>query len=510
MLRKASLDNEKLRDEARFILKNLQRNDLFGDRVQMSEAERILQSALSLSFQEFISFLTKYGYVRLDSDGQVLTVTRGGRMVVDSEDAEFFSRLARHFAREVNGGSRPKPIDTTSSVIPNYTEAVSSVPRTRRPLSVDALEEGEVLDRRYQRGAAIGRGAIGVVYQGRHVGLGRQIAIKEAQTIFQYASYLRRDEIVQRLRMAVETHAQLEHPHIIQILDQNDEREHPYFVMELAQGGNLRQRLTASEQDPPSLPTAVRVLTQVVYALQYAHNLGVVHRGLKPENILFDHLGNVKMTDFGMASILDQPEDIGPAPLLVGGNTVAYFAPERLQVDVVSTPGEAADIYALGILFYEMLTGKIPGRRSPLPSEVRDDVPVAFDEVFDRMTRDSLSERYANMSEVLDGVYQAFGRELLFESGSILAWAKDPGPVPSVPLQLTAPGVPIADELLDMSGSQVDSLNSGPMTLDIGRGMASLTSVAIVESASDVAKDLPIDVRSVSRQALPPPPPVDN
>ena len=77
-----------------------------------------------------------------------------------------------------------------------------------------------------------------------------------------------------------------------------------------------------------------------------------------------------------------------------------------------------------------MITGKLPGRRSPLPSQARSEVPTAFDEVFDRMTRDELEDRYANMQDVLDGIYKAFSTEEVFAAGSIVLWARDPSPLP--------------------------------------------------------------------------------
>src|SRR5262249_12719769 len=152
---------------------------------------------------------------------------------------------------------------------------------------------------------------IGSVYRGQHVSLGRRMAIKEARSIFQFASYLRRDEIVRRIRTTVETHAALVHPNIIQIIDQNPEREYPYFVMELAMGGNLRQRIARETEGQVPIATAIRVLTQICYALQFAHARSVLHLGLKPENVLFDHLGNVKLSDFGFARVTERTDETG-------------------------------------------------------------------------------------------------------------------------------------------------------------------------------------------------------
>lgn len=426
------LTHEVLVEEARFILRTLQRDDLFGDRVRLTEAERVIDSSISMSFADYCGFLNKYGYVRIDQLANLIEVTEGGALVAqDVDDAEFHARLSRHFQREL--GTQP-----AMRALPRENQAQTEAPapvRTQRPQASQssAPQAGdEVLDRRYRRGESIGVGTIGTVYRGQHVSLGRRMAIKEARSIFQFASYLRRDEIVRRIRTTVETHAALVHPNIIQILDQNPEREYPYFVMELATGGNLRQRLAAEPEGILSLSIAVRVLTQICYALQWAHKQGVLHLGLKPENVLFDHLGNVKLSDFGFARVTERADDSGQTPVLVGGNTVGYMAPERLQPNA-SEGGSlhpAADIYALGMLFYEMLTGKLPGRRSPLPSQARKEVPAAFDDVFDKMTRDDLNERYKSVDEVLDGLYKAFPSKEVFSQGTILLWSEDPKPLP--------------------------------------------------------------------------------
>lgn len=438
------LTHEVLVEEARFILRTLQRDDLFGDRVRLTEAERVLDTSISLNFADYCGFLNKYGYVRIDQLANLIEVTEGGALVAqDLDDAEFHARLSRHFQRELGTSPVLRPLPRDSQPAPVVDREIKEA-RSQRPVAA-AVERpaalgptDEILDRRYRRGEVIGNGTLGSVFRGQHVSLGRRMAIKEARSIFQFASYLRRDEIVRRIRTTVETHAALVHPNIVQIIDQNPEREYPYFVMELAMGGNLRQRMAA--ESPLPLSIAVRVLTQICYALQFAHRQGVLHLGLKPENVLFDHLGNVKLSDFGVGRITERTDESGQTPVLVGGGTVGYMAPERLQSGVTDTQTltPAADIYGLGMLFYEMLTGKLPGRRSPLPSQARKDVPSAFDDVFDRMTRDELVERYRNLDEVLDGLYKAFPSKEVFTQGTILLWADDPKPLPKTP-EVAAP-----------------------------------------------------------------------
>ena len=439
------LTHDVLVEEARFILRTLQRADLFGDRVRLTEAERVLDTSISLSFGDYCGFLNKYGYIRLDQLANMIEVTEGGVHVAQNiNDAEFFARLGRHFAKELQAsGASPSTADGAATKIEPAPPPAASRARSM-PVGGD-----DVLDRRYRKGAIIGQGTLGTVYVARHVNLGRPLAIKEARAVFQFASYLRRDEIVRRIRHTVEVQAGLSHPGIVQVVDQNSEREFPYFVTELGVGGSLRDRLQASEHGYLDLHLAIRILVQLSYALDYAHRQGVLHTGLKPENVVFDAQGNAKLTDFGVARITDRPDDAVPSHILVGGGTVGYMAPELLQ------PGNsgprpisaAVDIYSLGMIFYEMITGKLPGRRSPLPSEVRDEVPSAFDEVFDRMTRDELEDRYPHMPDVLDGLFAAFPSEEVFQKGSILLWASDPNPLPEPELGAEDGDIEVVDSV---------------------------------------------------------------
>lgn len=425
------LSHEVMVEEARFVLRTLLREDLFGKRVRLTEAERVIDSSISMSFGDYCAFLSKYGYVRMDPLANVIELTEGGATIAQSgEDPEFQTRLARHFARELGTTQVKRHSTTVMSAPPPPGEPL---PRSRSldPTQGQALAD-DVLDRRYRRGAALGAGPVGQVFEGEHILLGRQVAIKEARAIFQFVSYLKREEIVRRIKSTVQKQAALQHPCIAQVLDQNHEREFPYFVVELATGGNLRRRMSAAGPGKMPLSVVIRVLMQLLYALRYAHAHGVLHLGIKPENVLFDGMGNVKLSDFGVSQIMDREDGVTDSqiPVLVGSGTVGYFAPERLQPGLGQPVGKQADIYSVGLLAYEMLTGRLPGRRSPLPSQARKDVPASFDDVFDRMTRDDLADRYKSTEEVLAGMYKAFSTKEVFQEGTVLLWANDPAPLP--------------------------------------------------------------------------------
>jgi serine/threonine protein kinase len=130
-------------------------------------------------------------------------------------------------------------------------------------------------------------------------------------------------------------------------------------------------------------------------------------------------LGNVRVTDFGMTRLL-QTEADRPIPQVITGS-IGYLSPEQMKERSVLTV--SSDIYSLGILLYEMLTGNLPGRRSPLPSEVNKDVPKDIDDLFDKMTRDAPKERYPDIDSVLSDFYSYFKDGTYLTKGKIILYA---------------------------------------------------------------------------------------
>ena len=157
-----------------------------------------------------------------------------------------------------------------------------------------------------------------------------------------------------------------------------------------------------------------KYLLQTLHALRAAHAQRVYHRGLKPEQLLIDGYGNVKVSDFGFTRIVERDHAV-IRQIYVGMGNVAYMAPELYSDPMTSGP--QGDIYALGIIFYELLTRKLPGRRSPMPSQLNSNLPRGIDDIFDRMTRDSRSERYATVDDILDDIDKLEGMDQLLGSG---------------------------------------------------------------------------------------------
>lgn len=262
-----------------------------------------------------------------------------------------------------------------------------------------AMVGGEIVEldaERFEKLASIGSGGIGTVYRARQSALGREVALKEIRELFGFFNDEQRAEIVRRFGEVVKAWAQLSHTNILPIHDVALDVEFPYVVTELAPNGSARRLINDAEEIP--VEVVFKYLLQTLYALRAAHAHDIHHRGLKPEQLLLDAHGNIKVADFGFSRIVERDQAV-IRQIYVGMGNVAYMAPE-----LYTDPGSASvqgDIYALGIIFYELLTRKLPGRRSPMPSQIIPQLPAAIDDIFDKMTRDARSERYATVDDIL-------------------------------------------------------------------------------------------------------------
>ena len=226
------------------------------------------------------------------------------------------------------------------------------------------------MEQRYEKLASIGSGGMGTVYRARQVALNREVALKEIRDLFGFFSEDQRNEIVRRFTDVVRAWGNLAHPNILPIHDVNLWTEYPYVVTELAPNGSARRLINDAEEMPVEL--VFKYLLQTLHALRAAHAQRVYHRGLKPEQLLIDGYGNVKVSDFGFTRIVERDHAV-IRQIYVGMGNVAYMAPE-LYTDPMAA-GPQGDIYALGIIFYELLTRKLPGRRSPMPSQINPSMP---------------------------------------------------------------------------------------------------------------------------------------
>jgi formylglycine-generating enzyme required for sulfatase activity len=196
-----------------------------------------------------------------------------------------------------------------------------------------------------------GHGGMGVVYRARQLGAKRLVALKMIRAI-EHASP------TERLRFQIETEAvaRLQHPHIVQLYEVGEVRGQPFFSLEFCDGGTLTEQL---KQQRPTPRASALLIETLARAIHYAHLRGVVHRDLKPGNVLLDGTERVaKITDFGLAKRIDaEARDVSQSGAIMG--TAAYMAPEQAAGKVRDT-APAADVYALGALLYECLTGRPP------------------------------------------------------------------------------------------------------------------------------------------------------
>ena len=236
----------------------------------------------------------------------------------------------------------------------------------------------------------LGQGGMGAVYKARQTKLDRLIALKvlppEAGKDPSFA---------ERFTREARALARLNHPNIVTVYDFGQAGDLCYFMMEYVDGLNLRRALQAGRMQPQE---ALKIVPQICDALQFAHDEGIVHRDVKPENILLDKRGRVKIADFGIAKILGRSTGIytltGPWQVV---GTLHYMAPE--QIDNPLKVDHRADIYSLGVVFYEMLTGQLPLGRFPPPSQ-KVPVDVRLDQVVLRALENEPDRRYQRASEV--------------------------------------------------------------------------------------------------------------
>ncbi|MFT7462693.1 MAG: serine/threonine protein kinase, partial [Pseudohongiellaceae bacterium] len=224
-------------------------------------------------------------------------------------------------------------------------------------LAGELLPPGSLLGQ-YRLAEVVGEGGMGRIYRATHLHLDRVLAIKVL------APRLSKDAaLVQRFQLEARALARLSHPHIVSIHDMGSQGEMHYFVMEYVKGVNLRQLMATGEVSPER---ALSLVARICDALHYAHDAGIVHRDIKPENILIDEAGEPQVADFGLAKVLRG--DVAPGNLTgthVVLGTYNYMAPEQKRSARVD---HRADIYAVGVMLYELLTGKLPAGNFPPPS----------------------------------------------------------------------------------------------------------------------------------------------
>jgi serine/threonine protein kinase len=268
---------------------------------------------------------------------------------------------------------------------------------------MDKLLPGQMLGS-YRIIEQIGEGGMATVYKAYQPSMDRNVAIKVLPSKLAGSS-----EFTQRFQQEARIIAKLEHPHILPVFDYGESEGITYFVMRYLNAGTLSQKMEKGR--PLPLDEINRLFTQLADALSYAHSFGIVHRDLKPSNALIDSQGNLFLTDFGIAKLLESASPrLTQTDAIMG--TPAYISPEQAMAIHVD---QRSDIYSLGIILYEMVTGRVPfvaetplavilkhvSDPLPPPSTIKSDIPEAIEQVVLKALAKNPEDRFASVPEFL-------------------------------------------------------------------------------------------------------------
>lgn len=318
------------------------------------------------------------------------------------------------------------------------------------------LLSGQTLGK-YRIMEPLGRGGMAQVYRAYHPQLDRYVAVKVLRS-----DLVEEAEFLARFRREAQSVANLRHENIVQVYDFDADGDIYYMIMELLEGDTLKVRLNAYRARKERMPSGemLRITLDVLDGLAYAHSEGIIHRDIKPANILLTSRGQAVLTDFGIAQI------IGGTNYTVSGalmGTLAYMAPEQ---GLEGTTGIRSDIYSLGIVIYEMLTGRPPfdgdtplailmkhvNDPLPLPRSIDPGIPAPFERVVLKALAKAPEDRYTSVGNMINAVEAAVA-----EVGSRLP---DRVPNPGFTRISAAPGVSV------LSGDDRQSITDIPLVED--------------------------------------------
>ena len=269
------------------------------------------------------------------------------------------------------------------------------------------VESGTVLDGRYRVVSRLGSGGMADVYLAQDTLLGRQVALK-----LLHHRFAQDQEFVERFRREASSAAGLSHPNVVAVFDRGEWDGTYYIAMEYLPGRSLKAVIREHGALAPS--DAIDIVVQILLALRFAHRRGIIHRDIKPHNVILDEEGRAKVTDFGIARA-------GASDMTMTGSimgTAQYLSPEQAQGHAV---GETSDLYAVGVVLYELLTGKVPFEGESAvtialkqvsvqpvpPSQLNAEVSPALDAVVMRALAKDPAARFASADELIAALQQA-------------------------------------------------------------------------------------------------------
>ena len=322
---------------------------------------------------------------------------------------------------------------------------------------------GRLIDQRYRVTRRLARGGMATVYVAQDERLERPVALK-----VMHPHLAESDDFVERFHREARAAARIVHPGVVSVFDQGVVSGQGFLVMELIDGTNLRALLNA--QGAFTIPQALRYTTDILEALRAAHRMGVIHRDIKPENILVPTDGPAKVADFGLARAVSEGSTSATGNML---GTVAYIAPE---IALTTEANARSDLYSVGIMLYEMLTGAVPwADESPLqiashhvsedvpsPSATLPWIPREIDDLVAALTARNPANRCADASDALDLVARAAA---------------------SIPFDIANRRAEVARED-SRSGSEATALNTEVMPTQLTQAMPVPTAAAVTTATA--------------------------
>src|SRR5579864_1912080 len=267
---------------------------------------------------------------------------------------------------------------------------------------------------KYEIKRTLGRGAMGIVYEGWDPIIARRVAIKTVK-LPENADDPETEEALARFRREAQAAGRLTHPNIVAVFDYGETNDLAYIVMEFVDGPSLKMLLDSGERF--ALADTVRVMDDLLTGLQYSHERGVVHRDIKPANVMLTSAGQAKIADFGIARI--ESSSMTQAGTVLG--TPAYMSPEQFMGQVVDA---RTDIYSSGVLLYQLLTGERPfeggmsaimhkalNTEPPAPSQLSVTAPPSFDSVVRRAMAKRPEDRFASATAFADAIRIALAKQ---------------------------------------------------------------------------------------------------
>jgi tRNA A-37 threonylcarbamoyl transferase component Bud32 len=312
-----------------------------------------------------------------------------------------------------------------------------------------SLVEGQIVGP-YRVVGQLGQGGMATVYKAYHAKLDRYVAIKVIQQAFQGDA-----TFIARFEREAQIVAKLEHRHIVPVYDYNEHEGRPYLVMKFIEGRTLKNLLSAGRL---SLEQTLNVMTPIADALTYAHQHGVLHRDMKPSNIIMDQEGVLYLTDFGLAKIAQDAESTMSQDMMLG--TPQYISPEQAKGEKVLDA--RTDIYSLGVVLYEMVVGRVPFNadtpyaivhdhiytKLPAPSTINPDIPKPVENVLLKALAKNPDERYTSAVDLIEDFRQAVvqtGSQAVKPDDSMVQAA----PPPRTPAQPDKPKKVIVERRFD-------------------------------------------------------------